>query len=75
VRDSDVIFSLAPELTGGSRKTVAFAVKHEKPWLHIYRDGQNDAAEALLRFVFDHKIKILNVARGEGKRNRRSMTL
>jgi hypothetical protein len=63
VRDSDgtVIFSLAPALTGGSKRTAAFAIK-QKPWLHIYRDGQNDAAELLLRFISDHKIKILNVA-------------
>ena len=64
MRDSDgtVIFSLAPALTGGSKKTAAFAIKHKKPWLHIYRDGQYDAAELLLRFISDHKIKILNVA-------------
>ena len=54
MRDSDgtVIFSLALALTGGSKKTVAFAIKHKKPWLHIYRDGQYDAAESLLRFIF-----------------------
>ena len=64
MRDSDgtVIFSLAPALTGGSKKTAAFAIKHKKPWLHIYRDGQYDAAELLLRFISDHRIKILNVA-------------
>ena len=64
VRDSDgtVIFSLAPALTGGSKKTAAFAIKHKKPWLHIDRDGQYDAAELLLRFISDHRIKILNVA-------------
>ena len=64
MRDSDgtVIFSLAPALTGGSKKTVAFAIKHEKPWRHIYRDGQYDAAELLLRFISDHRIKILNIA-------------
>jgi hypothetical protein len=35
VRDSDatVLFSLAPELTGGSKKTVEFAEKHHKPWI------------------------------------------
>jgi Circularly permutated YpsA SLOG family len=70
VRDSDgtVIFSLAPVLTGGSKKTVAFAIKHKKPWLHIYRDGQYDAAESLLRFVSDHTIKILNVAGARASR-------
>ena len=53
---------VSPTLTGGSKKTVAFAIKHKKPWLHIYRDGQYDAAELLLRFISDHRIKILNVA-------------
>ena len=64
VRDSDgtVIFSFASALTGGTKKTVAFAIKNKKPWLHICRDGQYDAAESLLRFISDHKIKVLNVA-------------
>ena len=37
VRDSDgtVVFSLAPKLTGGSLKTVEFARKHNKPWIHV----------------------------------------
>jgi hypothetical protein len=41
VRDSDgtVIFSLAPALTGGSKKTIKFAIKHKKPWRHISRGG------------------------------------
>jgi hypothetical protein len=41
---------------------VAFAIKHKRPWLHIYRDGQYDAAESLLGFISDHTVKILNVA-------------
>jgi hypothetical protein len=37
VRDSDatVLFSLASELTDGSKKTVEFAKKHRKPWIHL----------------------------------------
>jgi hypothetical protein len=37
VRDSDgsVIFSIASVLTGGSKKTIDFAIKHKKPWLHL----------------------------------------
>jgi hypothetical protein len=37
VRDSDgtVVFSLAPKLTGGSLKTVEFARKHNKHWIHV----------------------------------------
>jgi hypothetical protein len=55
-------FSLASALTGDSKKTAAFAIKHKKPWLHIYRDGRHDAAESLLRFISDQTIKILNAA-------------
>ena len=64
MRDSDgtVIFSLAPALTGGSKKTIEFAIKHEKPWRHISRSGQYDAPDSLLRFISDHRIKILNIA-------------
>ena len=60
--DGTVIFSLGPVLTGGSKKTAAFAIKHKKPWLHINRDRQYDAAELLLRFISDHRIKIFNIA-------------
>ena len=77
VRDSDgtVIFSLAPVLTGGSKKTVGFAIKYRKPWLHICPDGQYDSTESLLRFISNHKIEILNVAGPERARSRRSVTL
>ena len=39
VRDSDgsVIFSVSPILTGGSKKTVDLAIKHNKPWLHLHQ--------------------------------------
>lgn len=62
VRDSGgiVIFSLTPTLTAGSKKTVAFAIKHNKSGLHIYRDGQYDAPDLLLRFISDHRIRLLN---------------
>ena len=64
MRDSDgtVIFSLAPALTGGSKKTIEFAIKHEKPWRHISCSGQYDAPDSLLRFISNHRIKILNIA-------------
>jgi putative molybdenum carrier protein len=70
VRDSDgiVIFSLASALTGGSKKTAAFAIKHKKPWLHICRDGQYGAAESLRRFLSDHMIETLNVAGARASR-------
>ena len=71
--DGTVIFSLAPALTGGSKKTAAFAIKHKRPWLHIYRDGQYDGTELLLRFISDHRIKILNIAGPRASKSRRSL--
>ena len=56
-----VIFSIDPVLTGGSKKTVAFAKKHDKPCLHIHC-GVKDASKRLLEFVKDNEIKTLNVA-------------
>jgi hypothetical protein len=64
VRDSDgtVVFSIAPVLTGGSKKTLELAHKHHKPVIHIARDGGPAAPDqALLRFIQDNKIKVLNV--------------
>ena len=63
VRDTGgtVIFSIGPELTGGSKKTVEFAVKHNKPCLHL-DSRQSDAAQALRDFVADNEILTLNVA-------------
>ena len=65
VRDSDgtVVFSIAPVLTGGSQKTVELAQKHRKPVIHIARyGGPASPAQALLGFIRDHNIKVLNVA-------------
>ena len=65
VRDSDgtVIFSIAAELTGGSKLTAELAAKLGKPCLHLseLRDGQHAAAR-LRAFVSDHDIRALNVA-------------
>jgi hypothetical protein len=64
-RDSDgtVVFSIATVLTGGSKKTADFANKHNKPVLHISRQGGPASPEqALLRFIDCHGIKVLNVA-------------
>jgi hypothetical protein len=65
VRDSDgtVLFSIAPVLTGWSKKTVELVHKHRKPVLHLAWDGGPAAPEqALRRFILDHGIKVLNVA-------------
>jgi hypothetical protein len=65
VRDSDgtVIFSIAPILSGGSRKTAEFARRLDKPCLHLSRKRHGDAAAAKLSaFLVRHRIKVLNVA-------------
>src|SRR5438477_3503455 len=65
VRDSDgtVIFSLAPKLSGGSKKTFEFAHQYQKPCLHLSGEREGaDAAKKLSQFLAEHRIKILNVA-------------
>jgi hypothetical protein len=65
VRDADgtVIFSIAPELTGGSKLTAELAAELGKPCLHLseVRDGPNAAAR-LRAFASDHAIRVLNIA-------------
>jgi hypothetical protein len=63
VRDSDgtVIFSLAPQLTGGSAATAECARHLGKPWLHL-TPATPRAAHRLVEFVTVHGIKTLNVA-------------
>ena len=64
-RDSDgtVVFSIGESLAGGSKMTVELAQKYAKPVLHISRNGGPSSPElALLGFVQDHGIKVLNVA-------------
>ncbi len=71
VRDSDgtVVFSIAPVLTGGSKKTVELAHRYHKPVLHLWRDGGVSSPEqALLRFIRDNKIRVLNVAGPRGSK-------
>jgi hypothetical protein len=65
VRDSDgtVVFSIGAALTGGSKKTVQFAPKHQKPVLHLSRNGGPSAPEQeLLRFIREHHIRVFNVS-------------
>ena len=63
VRDSDatVLFSIEPTLTGGSKKTLEFARKHNKPCLHLCAADTN-IAESLKAFVEEHGVKVLNMA-------------
>ena len=65
VRDSDgtVIFTISPELTGGSALTRDLAAEYGKPCLHLSQPRDGDSAAAKLRhFLERHKIKTLNVA-------------
>jgi hypothetical protein len=63
VRDSNgtILFFLDPALSGGSMKTVGFALKHNKPCLHIH-SVMSDAPQRLRTFLDDNIIKVLNVA-------------
>ena len=63
VRDSDatVLFSLAPELTGGSKKTIEFAKKHHKPWIHLAA-GDQAIAQRLKDWLAQNAVYVLNVA-------------
>jgi hypothetical protein len=65
VRDSDgtVIFTIGPRLHGGSGKTADFAQRLQKPWLHLSRERDGDAAaNKLAKFLAEHSIKTLNIA-------------
>lgn len=65
VRDTDgtVIFSIVPELTGGSKLTAKFATQQGKPCLHLSLETDGETAAGRLReFVQQHKIRVLNVA-------------
>jgi hypothetical protein len=60
--DGTVIFTVGPELTGGSKLTAECAARHGKPWLHLAKAAPGDAATRLREFVTTHAVKVLNVA-------------
>ena len=65
MRDSDatVIFSLAPQLTGGSLATAKLASGLGKPCLHL--SGLQDVLDnvrQLAVFLRRHEVRVLNVA-------------
>jgi hypothetical protein len=62
-RDSDgtVIFSIAPNLSGGSKQTVDLAHQHGKPVIHISL-ATEQPAETLRQFIRANHIRVLNVA-------------
>lgn len=64
VRDSDatVVFTLAAELDGGSKRTAEFAQRLGKPFLHMRPPVH---PKYLARFLAANQVKVLNIA---GKR-------
>ena len=62
VRDSDatLIFSLAPQLTGGSKLTQEFCIKQRKPCLHVH--PELDAVRLVREFLERYPVKVLNIA-------------
>ena len=69
-RDTDgtVIFTMAGAVTGGSKRTIDFARKHTKPWLHLHPNMDGDPVALLLEFVEHHRIQTLNVAGSRGSK-------
>jgi hypothetical protein len=55
IRDSDgtAIFTFAPHLAGGSKRTAGFAEKLRRPWIHIARSSHayRPAAVRLQEFL------------------------
>ena len=70
IRDSDatVVFSIAAELGGGSALTIELAHELGKPCLHITRNpgeaasAAGRAADQLLDFLAEHRVRTLNIA-------------
>jgi hypothetical protein len=60
--DGSVIFTITPELSGGSKRTADFAIKHGKPWLHLHPGTSYQLARVLLDFINWNNIAVLNVA-------------
>lgn len=69
-RDADgtVIFTMSATVSGGSKRTIDFAQKHTKPWIHLHPDMDKDPVEALREFVEKHQIQNLNVAGTRGSK-------
>jgi hypothetical protein len=64
VRDSDgtVIFSVRKHLSGNSSGTLEFAIKHQKPYLHLSVVFKDSAAQKLKKWLQENNIRVLNVA-------------
>jgi hypothetical protein len=65
--DGTIIFTMGPELQGGSKLTAAKAERHGKPYLHVWASAPRDVTVAAVRsFVATHRISVLNVAGSRG---------
>ena len=65
VRDSDgtVVFSIRPDLSGGSLATMKLVSQLGKPGIHLFKSQTpSENAAQLSRFIRKHEVKILNVA-------------
>jgi hypothetical protein len=72
VRDTDakVIFTIAPTLTGGSKRTAEFDEKHRKPWIHLAQRSSSYESPALIlqQFITDNGVEIHNVTGTRGSK-------
>ena len=68
--DGTVIFTIGA-LSGGSLRTVDFAKRHRKPYVHLDLAALDDAqaTAALAGFVDQHDVRTLNVAGSRGSSN------
>jgi pantoate kinase len=69
VRDSDatILFSIAPTLSGGSKKTVEFTRKYNKPCVSTFMHTARRVAETE-GFLDDNVTTVLNVAGPRGSK-------
>ena len=70
MRDSDgtLIFTSSYKLSRGPAKTAFFAERYGKPFLHVHLGLSYQPAVDVLRFVYDHNIKVLNIAGTRGSK-------
>ena len=55
------MFSVGEQLTGGSLRTLEFAIKHRKPHLHLSAAFKDNAASELKKWMQENNIRVLNV--------------
>jgi hypothetical protein len=54
VSDGTVVFTIAPNLTGGSKRTESLAKKHGKPFIHLHSQMYN-YPQRLLSFITENR--------------------